>query len=96
MVPPIDAAPNHAAACSLHCTALQSVANKGEPFLSGLPASREGVAAFLEPQGLALRSYLGPKDMVGLMLPHLKWSETQPPIASFYCYASAAKLAAST
>lgn len=43
----------------------QSVANKGEPFLSGIGPSREAVAAALAPHGLGLREFLTPKDMVG-------------------------------
>lgn len=69
----------------------QSVANKGEPFLSGITPSADGVAAFLAPAGLALLSYASPKDMVGAMLPHCPWSDRRPPIASFYYYAAAVK-----
>ncbi|KAG2426758.1 hypothetical protein HXX76_012815 [Chlamydomonas incerta] len=69
----------------------KSVANKGEPFLSGIGPSREAVAAALAPHGLGLRAFLAPKDMVGLMLPHESWSDSSPPIASFYYYAAADK-----
>lgn len=72
-------------------TTRKSVANKGEPFLSGITPSADGVAAFLAPAGLALLSYASPKDMVGAMLPHCPWSDRRPPIASFYYYAAAVK-----
>ncbi|KXZ54443.1 hypothetical protein GPECTOR_5g95 [Gonium pectorale] len=69
----------------------KSVANKGEPFLSGIEATREGVSAYVAPHGLRLLDFLSPKDMVGRMLPHLPWSDRRPPIASFYSYAAAEK-----
>ncbi|EFJ51321.1 hypothetical protein VOLCADRAFT_103570 [Volvox carteri f. nagariensis] len=69
----------------------KSVANKGEPFLSGIESTREGVATFLSQFGLRLLDFLTPKDMVGRHLPHLPWNERVPPIASFYSYAAAEK-----
>ncbi|GLI62698.1 hypothetical protein VaNZ11_005374 [Volvox africanus] len=69
----------------------KSVANKGEPFLSAIEATREGVMGFLVPFGLRLLDFLTPKDMVGRHLPHLQWNERVPPIASFYFYAATEK-----
>ncbi|GLC44576.1 hypothetical protein PLESTB_001320900 [Pleodorina starrii] len=72
-------------------TTRKSVANKGEPFLSGIEATRDGVAAYLRAFGLRPLDFMTPKDIVGRHLPHLQWSDRLPPIASFYYYAAAEK-----
>eukprot|EP00798_Chlamydomonas_sp_ICE-L_P020711 gene20711-27521_t len=67
-------------------TTAKAVANKGEPYLFGLPDSPEGVQTFVAPHGFRLQ-----QDMTTLMLPHVKWDEKVPPIASFYSYAVVTK-----
>lgn len=69
----------------------RSVANKGEPFMSGIENSREAVTAVVEPHGFKLLLFKTPKDMVGEVLPHCKWNDRKPPIASFYSYAAVVK-----
>jgi hypothetical protein len=70
--------------------ALQSVANKGEPFLSGLPPTTAAVQEFLAGCGpWRLSELLGPRDMADRMLPHLAWREDPPPLLAFYSYAAA-------
>ncbi|KAL6745676.1 S-adenosyl-L-methionine-dependent methyltransferase [Haematococcus lacustris] len=39
---------------------------------------------------LQLEQHLGPKGIVALTLPHLAWSDKQPPISSFFSYVTAA------
>ena len=70
----------------------KAVANKGEPYRSGLEASGEAVQRFVGVHGFRLREngYLGPKAMIERFLPHLTPLKNNDmlPIASFYCYAS--------
>lgn len=70
---------------------VQAVANKGEPFLSAVEASRDALSAYLARHSLRMVKYMGPKDMVAQQLPHAQWNDKKPPIASFYCYAAAIK-----
>jgi hypothetical protein len=66
------------------------VANKGEPFLSGLPPTSAAVQGFLQSCGpWRLAELLGPREMVARVLPHLAWQDKVPPILSFYSYAAA-------
>lgn len=69
-----------------------SVANKGEPFISGLPDTAEDLTALLQPHSMQLKEHLGPRQMAAKMLPHLAWNDSKPPIASFYSYAVACRV----
>jgi hypothetical protein len=70
------------------------VANKGEPFLSGLVPSGEAVAQFLAACGRwRLTELLSPRAMAARMLPHEPWRDAAPPLLSFYSYAAAELLA---
>lgn len=83
--------------CAMPCCAVprravaQAVANKGEPFLSAIEAKGDAVAAYLARHSLRLVKFWGPRDMVAQQLPHARWNDKKPPIASFYCYAAAIK-----
>lgn len=68
-----------------------AVANKGEPFVSGIEDSEEGLAALLQPAGFKVLQRLGPRAMAEAQLPHLPWNDAKPPIASFYSYCAAEK-----
>jgi hypothetical protein len=66
------------------------VANKAEPFLSGLVPSGECVSQLLSACGpWRLTELLSPRAMAARMLPHEPWREEAPPILSFYSYAAA-------
>lgn len=78
----------------------QSVANKGEPFVSGINNSAAAVQAFVDGishqvtaaasgrKRLEVSKFLSPKAMLAEQLPHLKWSDAVPPILSFYSFAA--------
>ena len=44
--------------------------------------------AYLAPLGWRLGRLWTPHQMVAAQLPHLRWSDEQPPICSFYSFAS--------
>ncbi len=44
--------------------------------------------AYLAPLGWRLARLWSPRQMVDSQLPHLRWSDEQPPICSFYSYAA--------
>lgn len=71
--------------------AWQAVANKGEPFLSGLEPSTEALSELLLPLGFSVTSVLGGRQMMAAMLPRVEWSDRRPPTHAFYSYASAVK-----
>lgn len=72
----------------------QSVANKGEPFLSGIDNSSEALSAFMVSASgntnkeFKLAEFLGPRQMAEQQLPHLQWDDKVPPILSFYSFAA--------
>ncbi|KAK9828813.1 hypothetical protein WJX72_002206 [[Myrmecia] bisecta] len=80
--------------CAYACTA-KSVANKGEPFVSGMQPTPAAVRAFFWPHGFDLSELLGPREMAAHMLPHLVWDQEVPPILSFFSFAEGTKLASS-
>lgn len=75
-------------------TTAKAVANKGEPYRSGLEPSGEAVQRFVGVHGFRVREngYFGPSEIVDRFLPHLlPIKDKHLPIASFYCYASVFK-----
>lgn len=71
--------------------------SSGAPAAAGAPADEVAapapVPAAAEPPFRAAKSFkllqfLSPRDMVAAQLPHLQWSDTLPPILSFYSFAA--------
>lgn len=91
-LPALDVQPRAQMLCrAVPCPVAQAVANKGEPFLSAIEAKGDAVGACLARHSLRLVKFWGPRDMVAQQLPHARWNDKKPPIASFYCYAAAIK-----
>ncbi|PRW33609.1 S-adenosyl-L-methionine-dependent methyltransferase [Chlorella sorokiniana] len=70
-----------------------SVTGKGEAFISGLVPERDDMGAYLAPLGWRLARLWSPQQMVAAQLPHLRWSDEQPPICPFYSFAAVERLA---
>ncbi|KAL4430397.1 hypothetical protein ABPG77_002203 [Micractinium sp. CCAP 211/92] len=69
----------------------ESVAGKGEAFISGLAPDSDDMAAYLAPLNWQLDRLWSPGEMASTQLPHERWSEELPPILSFYSYAECTK-----
>lgn len=69
----------------------QSVAGKGEAFVSGFEPEEGPLSAALAPLGWRLAALRSPRAMAAAQLPHLAWSEELPPILAFYSYAEVEK-----
>jgi hypothetical protein len=68
-----------------------SVAGKGEAFVSGLVPEAAELAAYLAPLGWTLGALRGPREMAARELPHAGWAPGLPPILTFYSYCEAGK-----
>eukprot|EP01023_Acetabularia_acetabulum_P037892 TRINITY_DN3618_c0_g1_i1.p1 TRINITY_DN3618_c0_g1~~TRINITY_DN3618_c0_g1_i1.p1 ORF type:complete len:393 (+),score=88.68 TRINITY_DN3618_c0_g1_i1:234-1412(+) len=73
-------------------TTALSVANKGEPFLSGLRPNFLWLRQYFKPLGFRLFELKSPKEMLEATKPHLKWNSTLPQILSFYSFAGIQKV----
>lgn len=69
----------------------ESVAGKGEAFISGLVPDSDDLAAYLAPLYWQLGRLWSPREMAAAQLPHERWSQELPPILSFYSYAECTK-----
>ncbi|KAL4419924.1 hypothetical protein ABPG75_007022 [Micractinium tetrahymenae] len=74
-----------------YTTCAESVAGKGEAFISGLVPDSDELAAYLAPLNWHLGRLWSPREMAAAQLPHERWNEALPPILSFYSYAECTK-----
>lgn len=68
-----------------------SVAGKGEAFISGLVPEEEEMAAYMAPLNWRMQRLWSARQMAAAQLPHEVWSEELPPILSFYSYCEVVK-----
>ncbi|KAI3425331.1 hypothetical protein D9Q98_009095 [Chlorella vulgaris] len=68
-----------------------SVAGKGEAFISGLVPEEEEMAAYVAPLNWRMQRLWSARQMAAAQLPHEVWSEELPPILSFYSYCEVVK-----
>ena len=65
----------------------QSVAGKGEAFVSGMAPDAAALAAQVVPLGWRLARLTSPQAMAARELPHLPCSHEQPPLCGYFSYA---------
>ncbi|EFN53633.1 hypothetical protein CHLNCDRAFT_53521 [Chlorella variabilis] len=64
----------------------ESVAGKGEAFVSGLQPGEDELAGYLALLSWRLHRLVSPRQMAAKELPHEQWSDEIPPILAFYSY----------
>eukprot|EP01026_Neomeris_dumetosa_P005107 TRINITY_DN113_c1_g1_i5.p2 TRINITY_DN113_c1_g1~~TRINITY_DN113_c1_g1_i5.p2 ORF type:complete len:283 (+),score=39.31 TRINITY_DN113_c1_g1_i5:430-1278(+) len=73
-------------------TTALSVANKNEPFISGMQPNFLWLRQYFKALGFRVFELKSPKDMMGSFMPHIKWNDDVPPILSFYSFAGVQKI----
>eukprot|EP01025_Chloroclados_australasicus_P023684 TRINITY_DN2396_c0_g1_i4.p1 TRINITY_DN2396_c0_g1~~TRINITY_DN2396_c0_g1_i4.p1 ORF type:complete len:400 (-),score=58.39 TRINITY_DN2396_c0_g1_i4:3780-4979(-) len=73
-------------------TTALSVANKGEPFLSGFRPNFLWLRKYFKPLGFRLFEQKNPKEMMQIFKPHIRWNDELPPMLSFYSFAGIQKV----
>eukprot|EP01024_Parvocaulis_polyphysoides_P073922 TRINITY_DN9536_c1_g1_i10.p2 TRINITY_DN9536_c1_g1~~TRINITY_DN9536_c1_g1_i10.p2 ORF type:complete len:151 (-),score=15.30 TRINITY_DN9536_c1_g1_i10:681-1133(-) len=73
-------------------TTAMSVANKGEPFLSGFKPNFLWLRKYFKSIGFRLFELKSPREMLECTKPHLKYNDKLPQILSFYSFAGIQKV----